>query len=328
MPAEPDDTIDDGYYDYIAYHSKQISQVERVQIIVAIISTFCSASVVFILLYKRSVLLKDRPFIYCILMIAIADMLTSFTYSFGYPTGQIQCVLQGFFGVLFSRASWLYTVGLVIQLTSVVLYRQFLCTNRKLILIIAFINVILQLLPFSTGNGYGGSVGSQVCFYAKWRGSYYSLHVWEEFCYFAVQIVSFAIILLATVALFIYSKRPGSSPILYEQLENAWTTIILYPATMMISWLPNMIYGWYFDAYINRTNNYPPSSLIISDSLIVLNSLYGIFLTLIFFCCTKDATNEYIALFQQMNTMVQSLIPSFLKSNDIESNDDGPYFKM
>ena len=320
MSGPNDGIVDDGYYDYIASNQKQISQVEKVQIVIAIISTLCSASVVFILLYKRSVLLKDRPFVNIIFMIALADMLTSAVYSFGYPKEPTWCFLQGFFGVLFSRASWLYTVGLVIQLSSLVLYRQFACSNKQLICTIAVFNVILQILPFTTLTGYGGYLGSQICFFAKWKGTYDHLHTWEMICYFVIQILSFSVIALLTLVLFIYSKRPGTTPILYEQLENAWTTIILYPATMMISWLPNMIYGWYFDSYIDRTNDYPPSSLIISNSLIVLNSLYGVFLTLIFFCCTKDASTEYINLFKK-------LIPSFLK-NDNENSDDGPYFKM
>ena len=78
-------------YDYIAAHTDEIRLIEKIQIGVAIISTICSASVVFILLYKRSTLLQGRPFILLILMIAIFDMLLSLTYAFGYPEQVLPC---------------------------------------------------------------------------------------------------------------------------------------------------------------------------------------------------------------------------------------------
>jgi hypothetical protein len=138
------------------------------------------------------------------------------------------CAVQGFFGVLFSRASWLYTVGLVLQLSSVVLYRTFLCSNKTMIIAIAVINGILQLLPFTTSTYYGGSLGTEVCFFTKGKGTYDQLHIWEILCYFAVQIISFSIIIIVTIVLYIHSKNPATTP-LYQQIENAWTTIILYP---------------------------------------------------------------------------------------------------
>lgn len=311
---------DDYDYNYVTFHQTQIRLVEKIQITIAIISTICSASVVFILILRRNVLLKDRPFIHIILMIAIADLLTSFTYSFGYPDTQKTCALQGFFGVLFSRSSWLYTVGLVLQLSSIVLYRQFICSNKRLIISIAVFNIVLAILPFTTGTTYGGSLGTQVCFFAKGTGTYQHLHIWEITCFFSIQIISFSIILLCALVLFLNSRRSDTTSILYEQLENAWHTVLLYPLGMLGSWLPNMIYGWYFDAYLQSTNgSYPPHALLIGDSLIVLNSFYGIFLTIIFFTCTKDASLEYIKMFK-------SIVPSFLK--DVESNDESPYFKM
>jgi len=215
-------------YDYITAHTDEIRLIEKIQIAVAIISTICSASVVFILLYKRSTLLAGRPFILLILMIAIFDMLLSFTYAFGYPKQHMGCAVQGFFGVLFSRASWLYTLGLVLQLAHVVIYRTFLCSNKRMIISIAVINGILQLLPFTTNTYYGGSLGTEVCFFTKGKGTYDQLHIWEILCFFAIQIISFSIIIIVTIGLYIHSKSAGTTP-LYQQIENAWTTIILYP---------------------------------------------------------------------------------------------------
>lgn len=114
MTNNDDDTRDD--YDYVTAHEDSIQKIEKFQIIIAIISTICSSSVCFILLYKRHILLKDRPFIHIILMIALTDTFTSLTYSMGYPASENLCFVQGFFGVLFGRASWMYTVALVILL--------------------------------------------------------------------------------------------------------------------------------------------------------------------------------------------------------------------
>ena len=86
-----------------------------------------------------------------------------------------------------------------------------------------------------------------------------------------------------------------------------------------------MIYGWYFDSYQNTYHDYPSHSLIISDALITLNSLYGIILTVIFYSCTRDATVEYINIF---NNMKKVLITFYDKNHDSEATSDSPYFKM
>ena len=234
MSNNDDATRDD--YNYITAHSGSIKIIENCQVMIALISTICSFSVCFILIYKRHVLLKNRPFVHIILMIAITDTLTSMVYSFGFPKSDNLCFFQGFFGVFFSRASWLYTTALVIQLTSIVIGRRFFISNKRLIIAVATLNIILQLLPFTTNTTYGGYLGTEVCFLDKGRGTYEQLRFWEEFCYFSVQIICFSIIFLLSVILVAKSYTPGLVPMLYQQIEDAWHTVILYPIGMAVAW--------------------------------------------------------------------------------------------
>ena len=96
--------------------------------------------------------------------------------------------------------------------------------------------MILQLLPFTTLTTYGGFLRTEICFMHKGKGSYENLHFWEEFCYFSIQIICFAIIFLLSIILVIKSFTPGLTPMLYQQIENAWHTVILYPIGMAVSW--------------------------------------------------------------------------------------------
>ena len=87
-----------------------------------------------------------------------------------------------------------------------------------------------------------------------------------------------------------------------------------------------MIYGWYFNNYQNVHKDYPPHSLIISDSLITLNSLYGIILSAIFYSRTKDATKEYINIFNNIKDSLASLCDK--NHGAINEDVETPYFKM
>ena len=73
-------TTDDYEYDY-----NGIDKTEIYAIVLGIISGLLSLSVVFILLFKYEKLLKDRPLIHYVFMIAISDTFVSITTAIGYP---------------------------------------------------------------------------------------------------------------------------------------------------------------------------------------------------------------------------------------------------
>jgi len=72
--------FDDYEYDYDA-----IQKTEIFAIVIGIVTSLMPLSVVFILLYRERVLLRDRPLVHYILMIAISDFFVSITVAMGYP---------------------------------------------------------------------------------------------------------------------------------------------------------------------------------------------------------------------------------------------------
>ena len=83
------DDFDDGYL-------HEIYQTEIFTQIIAIISGIASFSVVFILLVRYKILVDKKDFIHYVLLIAIADTMTSIVYSFGFPKPGPLCSIQSF----------------------------------------------------------------------------------------------------------------------------------------------------------------------------------------------------------------------------------------
>lgn len=139
---------DDDYFlrENIKHDMETISSI---QIFIAIISMMATSSVVFILLLKYNKLVKQRRFIHYIGIIAISDTIISLCYSFGYPE-HFLCSFQSFISIFFQRCSWVFTDLLVIQLTYVVVYKRFCFETENIHKIFWPINILLQLLPFST----------------------------------------------------------------------------------------------------------------------------------------------------------------------------------
>ena len=80
--------FDDYEYDYDAIHKTEIFAI-----VIGIVTSILPLSVVFILLYRERVLLRDRPLVHYILMIAISDFFVSITAAMGYPPAGTTIIL-------------------------------------------------------------------------------------------------------------------------------------------------------------------------------------------------------------------------------------------
>ena len=104
-----------------------IEQVRIFTIVIATISALFPLSVVIILIQKYDTLVRGKSLVHYVLCIAMADTMTALFLAFGYPrAGTVACSIQGFANLLFSRFSWFYTDVLMIQLFSVVVFKQYL----------------------------------------------------------------------------------------------------------------------------------------------------------------------------------------------------------
>ena len=273
-------------------------------IVLASISALFPLSVVFILIQRYNTLVRGKSLIHYILMIAIADTMTAIFYAFGYPSsGSLACSIQGFFRMYFARMSWFYTDVLILQLFYVVVYKSYFLDKRYMHAIVFTLNIVLSLIPFSTGTSYGQDDDDQgiplgLCAMSMGKGNVEELTRWLNYTFNVQLYISFIFIIFLSVVIVVYSltvKNTKSSNIyMNERMKDSWKIIILYPIAMMIAWVPCEAYAFYFNLYFNKSGEAPPNGLIINDYLQAINVLYGPLLSLIFYTKTIDARRAWI----------------------------------
>jgi len=84
-------------------------------------------------------------------------MLASFATLLGFPEGSL-CYAQGFLLFFFARSSWLFTISLVFQLFSIIVFKKYYIIDSHITLIILPINILLQVLPYTDGVTFGAQV--------------------------------------------------------------------------------------------------------------------------------------------------------------------------
>jgi hypothetical protein len=286
--------MDDDDYNVTIYH------LEIAQIIVAVFSMICSLSVVFILLYKYQLLYNGKLFSHYILIIAICDSITSLCFSFGYPSGWL-CSVQGFLLIFFARASWFWTVALTINLFGICLYRKMIVTINQAHIITLAINTLLQLLPLTTKTYYGTTDDNaiQVCTYSKGGGSIANTYTWIDNLVHLELIICFIILFILTVLIILndkcFRKNELSTPIV-ESISRGWLTVLYYPAGLFIAWVPGILFAWYISIYQRVNGIQPPRATLISSTLTIFNSLYGLILSIVYYSQTTDARACWVEL--------------------------------
>ena len=311
--------------------SSEIYQLEKIQQIVASISLLFSFSVVFILLIRYKILVKDKPFSFIILIIAVSDSFASLAFSFGYPKGQL-CIAQPAILFFFERLSWIYTTILVFQLHNLIIYKKLL-RSLWLDVSVLFINVLLAVLPLTTNTQYGTLAiedgyklqGYFVCTMHNGESNSMTAEgqsyadVWLRWTTINPYFVCLFLILIFYVRICLHDLFPEGicsflckgrvEPLLRSvnsstSMIEAKITITLYVFAIIISWTPNTTYGAYS---LHILNNQPIqdyntiqdhlNAIKINDKLDILCPMYGLLLSIIFYVRTIQARKEWIFIF-------------------------------
>jgi len=278
-----------------------ISDARIFMIVLASISLLFPLSVVIILIQRYDTLVRGKSLIHYILMIAIADTITALFYAFGYPSS-IACSIQGFCLVLFSRMSWFYTDVLIFQLFCVVVFKMYFLSKRYMDVVVFTLNIVLSLILFSTGTGYGqdDEVSSiMICNFYAGKGDDEKEVRWTKYTYLYVLYFSFMIIIVFSTIIVCYSlffnNNKSWNIYVNERIKDSWKIVILYPLAMMISWAPSQAYDIYFFSYQStHSNRTPKNGYVIYDYLVTLNVLYGPLLSIIFYTNTLDARRAWM----------------------------------
>ena len=137
-------------------------------------------------------------------------MLASFATMLGFPEGKL-CYFQGFLLFFFARSSWLFTISLVFQLFSIIVFKKYYIIDSHIILIILPINILLQILPYTTGVTFGAQVsddeGVAIGRCLLTPGSNFSQYrLWLNVAFRNVLLAAFIIIVILAVFILIYTR--------------------------------------------------------------------------------------------------------------------------
>jgi len=289
-----------------------IDNIQTFQIVLAAISVVFSGSVLFILTHFYNDLVKGKPFIHIILMMAISDTMSSLSLSLGFPTNKVLCSIQGFTYIFFERCTWFFLDFLVIQLFYFARSQKLLFSIRTIHYIVWPTSVILQILPFLTKTGYGSptddlqddTIQVGVCFYSRYHGSLDAYFLSSIF--FTIELlVSFFLVLGFTVGVSCLRNSANDTSLVMALLPVVSTireTVILYPLAQLLTTIPGIVYAIYHIWYLHAHDGvYPKHYVSRQDLLIAITPINSILFTIIFYAKTKEALIKWKSLFMKIN---------------------------
>ena len=294
-----------SHYDDYEQDYTVINNARIFTIVIASFSTLFPLSVVVILIQRYNTLVRGKSLIHYVMMIAIADTMTALAIAFGFPEPGPLCTAQGFLLIFFSRMSWFFTDVLIFQLFYIVVFKKYFLNVKYMHCIVWSVNIMLQILPYTTGTRYGQDDGEQpngityeICNLGKGTGSNKTAGKWLQYAYNIELLISFGIIITLSIIVTIYClymKNTKTSHVyLAQRIRESWSIVVLYPCAMLIAWMPGMIFARYNIYLDNSGKKLPHHIFVIGDYLQAINALYGPLLALIFYTKTLEARRAWM----------------------------------
>ena len=180
------------------------------------------------------------------------------------------------------------------------------------------LNILLQILPYTTGAEYGHSIGADssnavIRCVISHNGDVQNAFLWDNLTMNYEIIGSFIIIAVLTLSIVVYSiyivKYDPLNIVLIHHVNETRKTTILYPLSMLVAYVPSIVFASFiFNINIEKTGSPGYHSVVILDYLFGCNALYGVFLSLILYYKSPSTRKEWMNL----------LFPSVTINNEIE----------
>jgi len=180
------------------------------------------------------------------------------------------------------------------------------------------LNILLQILPFTTGTRYGFDDGEEVfgnhiiCYLGTGTGSLDTSLTWMQYTFNIELLISFAVIIVLSTAVVFYCLKMNNT-VTIQIIRESWSVVILYPCAMLIAWMPSIMYGTYLK---NTRRGLPYHNVVISAYLSAISALYGPLLSLIFYSKTLEAREAWIRNFRRLYYFITN------SNVDIDDNKD------
>ena len=228
----------------------------------------------------------------------------------------------GFILFFFARSSWLYTLALVFQLFSLLIFKRYYIDDRTICFIIWPINILLQLLPLSSRVNFGPQQMYKNQKYSFSRclltpGNNFSAYkLWLNLVFRDVVLAVFLCIAVLTLIILIYKYQFVEKS---DPMNKTINMITLYPYAMFISWIPSIFYGMYRDEFYDENGYYPFHSLVIGNYFEACVAIYGVLVAMIFYTKTKQARKEWLTIYYKLFNIVSD--DNFRSSRSSVSSD-------
>jgi len=210
--------------------------------------------------------------------------------------------------------SWFFTDVLIFQLFYIVVFKKYFLNVKHMHCIVWSVNILLQILPYTTGTAYGADDDKKVfesnliCFFGPGTGSIGTSLEWMQYVFNIELFISIFIIIMLSTAVVIYSlsmKSTMTSHVyLAQRIRESWSIVILYPCAMLIAWVPSTIYIYYSLNLENSGKGLPYNNTVIIDYLNACNALYGPLLAMIFYTKTLEARRAWISNFRRLHHFI------------------------
>ena len=286
--------------------------VEVITIVISSLSVIFPLSVVIILIQRYNSLVMGKSLTHYILMIAIADTMTAMSMALGYPrSGTTLCSFQGFALLFSARMSWFFTDVLIFQLFYVVVFHRFFLNVKYMHCIVWSLNILLQLLPFTTGTSYGNyddEFAGTACSLSIGKGTVEDAIKWFQYTFNIELLISFGIIIILSSIVVFYSilnKRiEPSQGFLTRRIRDSWSIVILYPLALLVTWIPSTAFSIYLNSTLENSTRIVDHLMVISNYLSAINALYGPLLALIFYSKTVESRQAWMSNLDRFISMI------------------------
>lgn len=177
-----------------------------------------------------------------IVALICCDILGNWPYAIGYypPTGSTLCNFAAFCNLCFLRATWLYSLAIVVNLRGLVFYRRAVMIKGRLHLFALGIPLILTLAMLSTNNYGKPESGNTVC---SIEGNDNDAVLWHNVAYSGLLLICLAA-MIGMIARLKYLEWIKSPLIAKDIYQMTFRQMLIYPILLGVCWLPHTILGF------------------------------------------------------------------------------------
>lgn len=268
-----------------------------------------------------------------VMMISGCDMVSSLAVSWSIPADDILCTWQAGLTAFFFRGSWIWSVFMVLTIWFYICRNEEFMSFQRMNVLSTGINLLFEFLPFSTGNRYGEDddrLGRSICSFKapKYVSGDTSQSNYVKDWILITHYGPVGICVLIMIGFLILTWRkvrtfdtgPGA------RIRRLVRKAALYPAIVLLSWLPNLICfcvaEFYFTTQRSRSvyynHVYLPTRLTYCWA-----SLSGLFISGTFFYNSKAARHCWYQYWMSAGGDDISLVQEFNQqtSNSVKSSD-------